>query len=106
MKLTAEGCLKYYDDLNISLYPYQRYMIKAWFEGKKVATSRGLGRTYCLDLVRSYLDKVLREWEDERPEKPDIVFDYSHGVAVGLLDEEAVKSDAIAFYSEYLGHKI
>lgn len=105
MKLTGEGCLKYYDDLNFNLYPYQRYMIKAWFEGKKVATARGLGRTYCLKLVKDYIDKVLQEWEEERPEDPDITFDYTHGVAVGLLDEELVKSDNVAFHSEYLGRR-
>ena len=65
----AEDCLLYIkNELNIELYDFQKRMIIAWFNGKKVATCRGAGRTFCKNLVRSYLN----QWTDTLDFRDDV----------------------------------
>lgn len=57
----AKDCISYIEkDLGIHLYDFQKKLIVAWFGGCKVATCRGIGRSFCRELVRAYLNS----WTD------------------------------------------
>lgn len=53
----AKDCISYIEkDLGIHLYDFQKKLIVAWFGGYTVATCRGVGRSFCKNLVRAYLN--------------------------------------------------
>ncbi len=83
--LNATDCIDYIEkELGITLYLYQKKLITAWFDGKTVATSRGIGRTYCKNLIRAYVNY----WTDmldieNRPPLPDIKITYKEPLDEG-----------------------
>ena len=82
----AVDCIGYIEEeLHFPLYKFQKKLITAWFAGKRVATSRCIGRTTCKNLVRAYLDY----WADtldynSTPQCPDMKITYKEA-----LDEHA-----------------
>lgn len=109
MRFSADDCIKYIkQDLKMDLFPHQEYLIRQWFDGKRVYTARAIGRTTCLEAVRSYLAAVLREWGNPYPSTPEVKLDYTHGVVTGLVTQETIDHEKEIlqpdlFAKEFLG---
>lgn len=70
-KINADDCIDYVKNkLNIQLFGYQEEMLRAFCEGKKVATGRGIGRTYIARAFSKYIEHLYLE--DNYDAKPDI----------------------------------
>lgn len=90
LKISAEDCIKWIEyEYHIELFPFQKEIIQAWFDGKSVATGRGCGRSFLTRLIRAYFCYVTDIWDlTNLPPSPDCTFDSTYAVAVKLLDED------------------
>lgn len=109
MGFNADECIAYVKDtLKINLFPHQEYLIRQWFDGKRVYTARAIGRTTCLEAVRSYLTATLHDLGNPYPANPEVKLDYTHGLTTGLISQTMVDNQKEilpqdTFDKEFLG---
>ena len=73
------------DKLGIQLYPHQELILKAFCDGLRVRTGRGVGRTFVADAFGKYIAYLYGQ--NELPGEVDLVIPTAAAVHVGLMPD-------------------
>lgn len=80
------------DKLGIQLYPHQELILKAFCDGLRVRTGRGVGRTFVANAFGKYIAYLYGQ--NELPGEVDLVVPTAAAVHVGLMPEAVWKQVA------------
>jgi len=106
MEYNYKDCLRFVEEkLRVSLFPYQKQMLKAFCEGKEVRSARCVVRTYVAKAFGQYVSSLCDK--NDYNKTPDIVFPYSDALEYGLIDQHLIDRAKTAlslddFRREYL----
>ncbi len=89
MKYDYDECLKFINrKFGECLLPYQKDILKAFCDGKKVRTARGIGRSYVANLFSRYVESLYEK--NDYSKEPDVVFTYECAETAGLLNQKFI----------------
>lgn len=89
MDINYNECCKYIEKTNdITLFPYQKDIIRGWCEDKEVRTCRCAGRSMLARGFGKYITLILENNNYEAD--PEVIIPYYRLVECGLYSEYAI----------------
>ena len=91
--LDCKDCCNYIEKTNnITLFEYQKDMIRAWCEGKSVRAARCAGRSL---LAKGFSDYIRKKLENNNyNETPEVIIPCSKVVQAKLISSDTIKNIA------------
>ncbi len=90
MQISYKECSEFIkNQLNITLFPYQEEMLKAFCEGKEVRSARCVGRAFVANAIGQYVAHALNE--NNYTAEPDVSFPYHCAVNHNLMTKGMVE---------------
>lgn len=91
--LDCKDCCNYIEKTNnITLFEYQKDMIRAWCEGKSVRSARCAGRSL---LAKGFSDYIRKKLENNNyDETPEVIIPCSKVVQAKLISSDTIKNIA------------
>ena len=76
MKPNFNDCLNYIESTqHIKLYPFQKEILKAFWEGKEVRVAKHLGRSTIAKGLGAYITHIYEH--NDYAKEPDVIFPYT-----------------------------
>ena len=105
MKFDFNDCINYVETTqHIKLYPFQKEILKAFWEGKEVRVAKHLGRSILAKGLGAYITHIYKH--NDYTKEPDVIFPYTCLVENNLMSDSFFKEQKhliseCAFKREY-----